>query len=353
MTSRTADAAVRPTRLILPKGYRPRLHLRETESAIKFIKDYFQNSLAKALNLQRVSAPIAVTRASGVNDYLNGVESPASFFIKDVGLEAEIVQSLAKWKRAALADYGMKPGEGLYTDMNAIRPDEHLDSLHSIYVDQWDWERILSRNERTLSFLKGIVEKIYAVIRRAERAACKKYPKLGKPFLPSRISFIHSEDLEERYPSLSPIEREAQIAKEKGAVFIIGIGAPLADGVPHDGRAPDYDDWWTPTSDGRRGLNGDIIVWNQALDCVYELSSMGIRVDKESLKEQLKIRGAAESSYHRRLMRGELPLTIGGGIGQSRLCMLFLRKAHIGEVQAAIWPDEMREQCKKAGIELL
>ncbi len=349
----TKAAHPRKSRLIIPKGYRPKLHLRETEVAIKFVKDFFQNHLARALSLTRVSAPIAVSAASGVNDYLNGIERPASFYIKDVGVEAEIVQSLAKWKRAALADYGMKPGEGLYTDMNAIRPDERLDSLHSVYVDQWDWEKILKREDRDLDYLKKTVKTIYAVIARTERILCRRYPKLGHPVLPPRIHFVHAEELEAAYPRLAPEEREEKIVRQKGAVFVIGIGYPLADGRPHDGRAPDYDDWWTETGRGRRGLNGDIIVWNPVMGCPFEFSSMGIRVDKVSLKAQLAMRGVETSPYHRRIFRGELPLSIGGGIGQSRLCMFFLRKAHIGEVQAAIWPDAMRRDCAKAGIELL
>jgi len=343
----------RGKRLLLPKGYKAGLDLRMTEGAIKFCKDYFQTHLAKAMGLERVSAPIAVTARSGINDYLNGIESPASFRIKDVGLDAEIVQSLAKWKRAALAEYGMKPGDGLYTDMNAIRPDEHLDSLHSVYVDQWDWERAIKKSDRNIAYLKQVVRTIYSVIVRTERAACVKYPELGEPVLPARIHFIHAEELERMYPRLSPERREERITRQKGAVFVIGIGHPLADGRPHDGRAPDYDDWWTPTGDGQRGLNGDIIVWNPLLGCAYELSSMGIRVDAAALKAQMKIRKAPTSAYRKRLLAGKLPLSIGGGIGQSRLCMFFLRKAHIGEVQAAIWPDAMRTKCKKHGIELL
>ncbi len=340
-------------RLHTPKGYKPRLTLRETEGAIKFVKDYFQAHLSRAMNLERASAPIAVTRKSGVNDYLNGIEKPASFYVKDVKLDAEIVQSLAKWKRTALADYGMKPGEGLYTAMNAIRPDERLDNIHSVYVDQWDWERAITAADRNLDYLKEVVRTIYGVIVRTERAVCIKYPKLGKPSLPARIHFVHAEELQSMYPKLTPEGREYEIAKLKGAVFVIGIGSELADGKAHDGRAPDYDDWWTPTVNGCRGLNGDIIVWNPLLGSSYELSSMGIRVDPTSLVQQLKIRKAAKSPFHRRILSGELPLCIGGGIGQSRLCMLFLRKAHMGEVQSCIWTDAMRAKCRKAGIELL
>lgn len=339
--------------LHLPKNYKSPLGLKETEAAIKFIKDHFQNNFAKSLGLIRVSAPMVVTKKSGINDYLNGIERPARFVVKNFGEEAEIVQSLAKWKRAALADYGLDHGKGLYTDMNAIRPDEFLDNLHSVYVDQWDWEMAIHGNDRNLEFLKTIVRRIYRVIKKTERAAHRKYRKLGGPFLPERIHFIHSEDLEKRYPGLSPREREHAICGEKKAVFIIGIGAPLRNGVPHDGRAPDYDDWCTETGGGKRGLNGDIIVWYPVLNCAYELSSMGIRVDKKSLTEQLKLRGADILPYHRRLLRGGLPLSIGGGIGQSRLCMLFLKKAHIGEVQSSVWPDGMIRACRERNIRLL
>jgi aspartate--ammonia ligase len=343
-------------RVTVPQNYKPRLGLKETERAIKTIKDCFQDSLARALNLRRVSAPLFVTRKSGINDYLNGVEKPVGFRVKGAGEDVEIIQSLAKWKRAALADYGIKAGEGLYTDMNAIRPDEDLDNLHSIYVDQWDWERILRKGERNLTFLKSIVRKIYGVIKKTERVAHRKYPRLGKPFLPEKIHFIHSEELIERYPKLSPAEREKRICEEKGAVFVIGIGSELSDGKPHDGRAPDYDDWWTETGKGRRGLNGDILVWYPVLKCSLELSSMGIRVDSTSLRAQLKIRGRSRDvrlPYHSRLIRGELPLTIGGGIGQSRLCMFFLRKAHVGEVQSSVWSDKIIRECKRQGIPLL
>ena len=335
-------------------NYTPLFGLQETEKAIKFIKDHFQIHLAKALNLTRVSAPLFVSKSSGINDYLSGTEMPVGFFAKDAGAKAEIVQSLAKWKRAALKDYGFKDGQGLYTDMNAIRPDEKLDNLHSLYVDQWDWERIIHKNDRHVHYLKTIVKKIYAVIREAERAVCKKYKVIGKPVLPKDIFFIHSEELEERYPKLNSGGREAAICKEKGAVFVIGIGAALKDGRPHDLRAPDYDDWWTKSEEGYPGLNGDILVWNPVLKCAYELSSMGIRVDKRSLLAQLKIKGIkTRSPYHKRLLKGELPLTMGGGIGQSRLCMFFLRKAHIGEVQSSLWPKKMVNDCLKKNIRFL
>lgn len=347
---------MRGRRLILPLRYRSILTVHETERGIKYIKDYFQDRLAEALALRRVSAPLVVTRTSGINDYLSGVEEPVGFDVRDVGERVEIVQSLAKWKRAALADYRIARGEGLYTDMNAIRPCEELDNLHSIYVDQWDWEKIIGARDRNLAHLKEVVTVIYEVIRRTERAAHRAFSRLGKPMLPRRIFFIHSEDLAERYPGLTPAEREDAIAKEHGAVFIIGIGATLRDGQPHDERAPDYDDWWTETGAGHRGLNGDIIVWYPVLNCAVELSSMGIRVDGTSLRAQLKLKGRAadvDLPFHRRLLEGELPLSIGGGIGQTRLCMLFLRKAHVGEVQSSVWPSWMLRACQKHNIALL
>ena len=292
---------------------------------------------------------------TGINDNLNGVELPASFAVKGMGgARAEIVQSLAKWKRMALADYGFAPGEGIYTDMNAIRPDEVMDDIHSIYVDQWDWERVMGSGERNLAFLCEMVERIYQVIYRTERHVCERFPVIA-PMLPERIEFVHSEELARRYPDLSPREREDVITCKHGAVFIIGIGAPLPDGKPHDGRAPDYDDWTTPGERGT-GLNGDIFVWNAVLGRSFELSSMGIRVDAEALRRQLAIRGMQERlelPWHRRLLAGGLPQTIGGGIGQSRLCMLYLRKRHVGEVQCSIWPDELRESLKRDGICLL
>lgn len=343
--------------LYLNDKYESLLSLRETERAIKLIKDYFQDSLSKELNLQRVSAPLFVKKGTGVNDDLNGVERKAAFRIKDAdNCEVECLFSLAKWKRMMLADYGFEQGEGLYTDMNAIRPDEAvLDNLHSVYVDQWDWERVMSAEQRSLDFLKEIVRKIYKVLKETEEVVHKKYPAI-EPILPDQISFIHTEDMVQMYPDLEPRQREEEITKKYGAVFLIGIGAELADGKIHDGRAPDYDDWITPTIEGKRGLNGDILLWYPVLSRVFEISSMGIRVDKDSLLKQLEQRDALERKeleWHQKLLNGRLPLSIGGGIGQSRLCMFFLRKIHIGEVHASVWPDDMIEKCKKAGVRLL
>ena len=336
-------------------AYTPLLDLRQTERAIRVIKEFFQIHLAESLNLSRVSAPLFVMAGTGINDDLNGIEKPISFQVKAMdGSRAEIVQSLAKWKRMALADYGFMPGEGLYTDMNAIRPEEVLDDIHSVYVDQWDWERAMKDGERNLDFLRGIVKRIYDVIRLTEQHVCERYPQI-RPCLPAGIEFIHSEELERRWPTLEPRERENEICREAGAVFIIGIGAPLAGGKPHDGRAPDYDDWSTPTEKGR-GLNGDIFVWNPVLNRAFELSSMGIRVNPQSLKEQLELTGCMERArllFHKRLLAGELPQTIGGGIGQSRLCMLFLHKLHIGEVQCSVWSAEMRQEMKRNNAVLL
>ncbi len=342
--------------LILPEEYRPHLDMKETEEAIKYIKDSFQVRLARQLNLRRVSAPVAILSRTGVNDRLTGVERPVSFLIKDMNEQAEIVQSLAKWKRLALADYSFAYGEGLYTDMNAIRPDEKLDNLHSIYVDQWDWERVINNEERNLDYLRSVVGKIYSAMREEEQEVCRRYKQLPGPFLPPGISFIHSEELEERFPDLPPMEREKAICREKRAVFVIGIGGRLKSGKPHDERAADYDDWSTATGEGRRGLNGDILVWYPLLECAFELSSMGIRVDKESLYRQLRIKNETDKInlyFHQRLVREELPLSIGGGIGQSRLCMLYLRKAHIGEVQSCIWPDNMIDVCRENNVPLL
>jgi len=340
----------------LPDGYRPALSLRETEQAIKFIKDTFQSGLAAALNLTRVSAPLCVTAASGLNDHLNGVEHPVRFPVPAIGADAEVVQSLAKWKRAALADYGFGHGEGLYTDMNAIRPDETLDNLHSVYVDQWDWERVITAEERSVPFLESIVRDIYAVVLRTQRLVGERYPQVPLLRLPAEPVFVQSEDLEASDPAHTPQQRVDRLCREAGAVFLIGIGAPLRNGLPQDGRAADYDDWSTPTDAGHRGLNGDLFFWNPLLGCAFELSSMGVRVDPPALLRQLEARGELANRdlpYHRRLLAGELPLTIGGGIGQSRLCMLLLQTAHIGEVQSGIWPEAMRSACRMAGIPLL
>ncbi|MFX0090916.1 MAG: aspartate--ammonia ligase [Candidatus Hodarchaeota archaeon] len=346
----------REDQLILPKLYSSILDVRETEIAIKKVRDFFQKHLAEALNLTRVTAPRFVKSDTGINDNLNGIEIPVSFIVRDAdNVKVEIVHSLAKWKRMVLADYGFKYGEGLYTNMDAIRTGEKLDNLHSIYVDQWDWERIISKEEAKLEFLKKIVRKIYNVMRSTELFICTNYPQI-EPILPEKITFVHSEDLVEKYPDLCAREREDAICKDYGAVFIIGIGGKLKDGKPHDGRAPDYDDWSTPTRANYKGLNGDIILWYPLLQRAFEISSMGIRVDIEALERQLKITGTLERKnlmWHKRLLSGELPLSIGGGIGQSRLCMFFLRKAHIGEVQCGIWSEEMVRRCSKEGIYLL
>ena len=344
------------TAVEIPEQYQPILDVKETERAIRLIKEFFQTNLAFELNLTRVTAPLFVKAGTGINDNLNGVELPVSFNIKAMnGCNVEIVQSLAKWKRMMLADYGFQQGEGLYTDMNAIRPDEVLDNVHSLYVDQWDWERMMSSEERNVESLKEIVRKIYDVIRRTEKYIAYEYNVI-QPILPKTITFFHSEDLESQYPDLTPKEREDIVCKEHGAVFIIGIGSALKNGKPHDGRAPDYDDWSTPVDGGYKGLNGDILVYYPVLDRAYELSSMGIRVDADALLRQLEITGDMDRKdllFHRRLLNGELPLSIGGGIGQSRLCMLYLRKAHIGEIQASIWPDDMIRQCREHNIFLL
>lgn len=340
----------------IPPHYEPSLDVKQTEKAIKLIKDFFEVNLAAELRLSRVTAPLFVLRGTGINDDLNGIEAPVSFPIMDIrGATAEVVQSLAKWKRMMLADYGIQHGYGVYTDMNAIRPSEELDNLHSIYVDQWDWERVIKKDERTIDFLKEIVRKIYEVMKRTEFYLGDHYPFI-KPELPEEITFIHSEDLQKQYPNLDPRQREEEAVRKFGAVFIIGIGGALADGIAHDGRAPDYDDWTTPTGDGHHGINGDIFVWNHVLNRSFELSSMGIRVDSEAMLKQLEITGTMDRKellFHRRLLGEQLPLSIGGGIGQSRLCMYFLRKAHIGEVQVGIWPEEMVETCRMNHIFLL
>jgi aspartate--ammonia ligase len=343
-------------KLVIPQNYKSSLSLKETEKAIKVVKDFFESNLAAELKLRRVTAPLFVPRGTGINDDLNGSERPVSFEVKDMdGTVAEIVHSLAKWKRMMLADYEIANSYGLYTDMNALRPDEELDNIHSIYVDQWDWEKILLPEERNLDYLKAIVRRIYSVIKRTEFIVYENYPTIV-PILPEEIHFIHAEELLERYPNMSPKEREHEIAKEFSAVFIIGIGANLANGEPHDGRAPDYDDWSSETKNGYHGLNGDIVVWNPILESAFELSSMGIRVDDKALIRQLDIQGKSERKellFHKRLLAGEYPEAVGGGIGQSRLCMYFLRKAHIGEVQASMWPGQMHDHCKKSGIILM
>lgn len=344
------------THLFIPENYRPLLEARDTEKAIRAIKEFFQTNLAFELNLTRVTAPLFVQGGTGVNDDLNSVERPAWFTADSVGsARLEMVQSLAKWKRLTLADLGFGSGEGLYTDMNAIRPSEVLDNTHSLYVDQWDWERVISRDDRNVAFLRKIVRSIYDVIRRTERYVCFQYPVIS-PVLPDEITFLHADDLREQYPELSPAQRETEACRAHGAVFVRGIGAPLADGEPHDGRAPDYDDWISLGEDGRVGLNGDIIVYYPPLDSAFELSSMGIRVDAESLLRQLAVRRCEEWRelyFHNRLLEGALPLSVGGGIGQSRLCMFYLRKAHIGEIQASVWPNDMCEKCRENGIVLL
>ena len=342
--------------LIRPKCYRPHLDKYATEQGIKMIKDFFQQNLATGLRLHRVTGPLFVRRGLGINDDLSGSERPVTFPIKDLGdAQAEVVHSLAKWKRLTLAEHGIKPGYGIYTDMNAIRADEELGNLHSLYVDQWDWERVILPEERTLDFLRATVERIYAALQRTEFLVCERFPKIN-PFLPETVHFIHAEELRQRYPDLTPKEREDRITREFGAVFIIGIGCPLGDGKPHDLRAPDYDDYSTIASNGLPGLNGDLLIWYDVLERAVELSSMGIRVDREALIRQLHESGKEERLnlyFHQRLMEGSLPLSVGGGIGQSRLCMIYLRKAHIGEIQASIWPDEMRSECERLHIPLI
>ena len=344
------------SKLIKPEGYRAILNLKQTELAIKQIKDFFLRSLSTELRLRRVTAPLFVLRGLGLNDDLNGVERAVSFPIKDMGESvAEVVHSLAKWKRVTLAEYEVQPGYGIITDMNAIRADEELDNLHSLYVDQWDWERTMTAEQRNIDFLKMIVNKIYSAILRSEFYICETYPQL-EPYLPEKVHFIHSQELVDRYPDKTAKEREDLICKEYGAVFIIGIGGKLSDGKEHDLRAPDYDDWSTLNSDGYKGLNGDLLIWYPVLGRSIELSSMGIRVDREALERQLEIQGKTDRKelyFHKRLLEGSLPLSVGGGIGQSRLCMILLHKAHIGETQSSIWPDEMRSECRRLGMQLI
>ena len=342
--------------LIKPANYKAILNLSQTEMGIKMIKDFFQQNLSSELRLRRITAPLFVLKGMGINDDLNGTERAVTFPIKDLNdAKAEIVHSLAKWKRLTLADYGIEEGYGIYTDMNAIRSDEELGNLHSLYVDQWDWERTMGKAERTVQFLKETVSRIYAAMVRTEYMVYEMFPNI-KPVLPQNIFFIHAEDLLQLYPTLTAKEREDTITKKYGAVFIIGIGCELSDGEKHDGRAPDYDDWSTVAENGQTGLNGDLLLWDDVLDRSIELSSMGIRVDREALIRQLEMCGAEskkELYFHKRLLNNELPLSIGGGIGQSRLCMFYLRKAHIGEIQASIWPESMRKEAQEAGMNLI
>ena len=335
-------------RITIPEGYRPPLSVYDTQVAIEFIKHNFQKDLSYALNLRRVSAPLFVRDSSGLNDNLNGVERPVRFDVPAVGAEGEVVHSLAKWKRLALYRYGFQPGKGLYTDMNAIRRDEVLDNIHSVYVDQWDWEKVITAEERTVEYLKATVQSIVDAIASTQRTLRAIYPQLNTvPELEQRVTFLTTQELEDRYPDKTPKERENAAAREYRTVFLMQIGGALKSGKPHDGRAPDYDDWT---------LNGDLLVYNEVLDSAFELSSMGIRVDPAALDRQLTAAGCDNRRslpFHRMLLNGELPYSIGGGIGQSRLCMFLLQKAHIGEVQASIWPEEHIEECRKNNILLM
>ena len=342
--------------LYFPSGYSNILgSVENTEKAIKAVKDMFQDNLSAQLALLRVTAPMVVLSGTGLNDDLNGVERPVAFPIKDMDEQrAEVVHSLAKWKRIKLAQMNLPAGRGIYTDMNALRPDEELDNIHSIYVDQWDWEKVILKEQRNLDYLKKVVRRIYEAIKVTENKLYVEFPQI-EPMLPEDIFFIHAEELLQLYPDMTPKQRENAIAKEHKAVFIIGIGGELSDGKAHDGRAADYDDWTTPCENGYKGLNGDLLLWNPVLESAFEVSSMGIRVDEEALARQLEIRGEEYKSgllYHRMLLDRQLPYTIGGGIGQSRLCMFLLRKAHIGEIQSSIWPEDMRTACHQAGIDL-
>lgn len=342
--------------LVIPQNYSPILSVKETEHAIVMIKDFFQLALSTELNLTRVTAPLFVPQGTGLNDDLNGVERAVSFPVKDMDdAPMEIVHSLAKWKRVKVTDLRLGAGFGIYTDMNAIRADEELDNVHSLYVDQWDWEMAIREEDRTVYYLREVVRSIFRCLKRTEFFIYDRYDKI-KPILPDDITFIYAEDLQKAYPDKTPKERENIVAEKYGAVFVVGIGGDLADGKPHDGRAPDYDDWITESGDGHRGLNGDLIVWNPVLNCAFELSSMGIRVSPQSLEQQLALRNCTDRKklyFHSKLLAGELTQTMGGGIGQSRLCMYFLRKAHIGETQVSVWPEVMREQCRQVGIPLL
>jgi len=343
-------------KLQIPAGYKPLLNPVQTEKAIKLVKDYFQTNLSAELKLRRVTAPLFVLKGTGINDDLNGVERAVRFPIKELnGQEAEVVHSLAKWKRMTLGKLGIPAGYGIYTDMNAIRADEELDNIHSLYVDQWDWEVTINAEDRSLDFLKQVVNRLFLVLKRTEFQVCEEFAEIN-PFLPENITFVHTEELLELYPDKTPFERETEAAKKYGAIFVIGIGGKLVNGEKHDGRAPDYDDWTTATVNGYKGLNGDIIIWNPVLGRAFEISSMGIRVDKVALEKQLAMEGAESRKsliFHKMLLNDEIPLSIGGGIGQSRICMYFLQKAHIGEVQSSIWPDEMIRQCEANNIFLM
>lgn len=341
----------------VPESYTNILYnIENTQKGIKLVKDMFQTNLSAQLVLLRVTAPMIVMKGTGLNDDLNGIERPVTFPVKDMNENpAEVVHSLAKWKRLKLWEMGTEAGRGIYTDMNAIRPDEVMDNIHSIYVDQWDWEKVIDEGDRNLDFLKATVRRIYEAIRVTENRIYVEYPQI-KPFLPEKIYFIHSEELLKMYPDLSPKERENEITKKHKAVFVIGIGHELSDGKSHDGRAADYDDWSTINDDGYFGLNGDLLLWNPVLESSFEISSMGIRVDIGALNRQLKLRCQEEKKslyFHRLLLEGKLPFTIGGGIGQSRLCMFLLRKCHIGEIQCSVWTEEIIDDCKKNGIELM
>ncbi|MBR1523346.1 MAG: aspartate--ammonia ligase [Lachnospiraceae bacterium] len=330
----------------IPQNYRSALDIRETQIGIKDVKDHFERSLAKHLNLTRVSAPLFVTPESGLNDNLNGVERPVSFDVLETGATVEIVQSLAKWKRLALGKYGFAPGEGLYTDMTAIRRDEETDNLHSIYVDQWDWEKVIEKKDRTFETLQKNANAVYEAMKDTERYISAKYDYI-KDQLPDKLTYITTQELEDKYPDLDSKGREREAVKLHGAVFVSQIGDKLKSGEKHDGRAPDYDDW---------SLNGDIIVYYPVLDISFEVSSMGVRVDEEALLRQLRLAGCEERkelAFQKALLEGKLPYTIGGGIGQSRICMYFLRKAHIGEVQSSVWPDEMLKEAESMGLQLL
>ena len=332
--------------LVIPERYESSLGIIETQQAIKDLKDFFENRLGEMLKLTRVSSPLFVLPETGTNDNLNGVEKPVSFEVPHLRKDAEIVHSLAKWKRVALKKYGFSVGRGLYTDMNAIRKDEELDNLHSLYVDQWDWELIINKEDRTMKTLKKVVKSLYKVFKETEEHVHMIYPEV-ECVLPEEITFITTQELLDMYPNLTPKEREDAIVREKKAVFLMQIGKVLSNGEKHDGRSPDYDDW---------DLNGDILFYNPVLDNAIELSSMGIRVDEKALERQLKLANCEdrkELDYHKALLEGKLTYTIGGGIGQSRICMFFLNKAHIGEVQVGIWPQEMVEECAKSGIVLL